>query len=156
MNFSLFTNLLHWKIFYRIFSVLLMFNIFNCSAANLDLTEYKGKVVYIDFWATWCNPCLKAFPWMSVLETKFSGKNFVILIVNVDTDIKLAEQFLQKHPLKAVTIFDSDNSIAKQFNINAMPTSFIFDTKGELVEKYSGFNEQKTRRIEEKITHLLN
>lgn len=144
------------KLAYLIFSGYWMLNTLTCSADTLDLGQYRGKVVYMDFWATWCHPCLKSFPWMAEMETKFSGKNFVIVTVNVDTDTKAAHEFLKKHPLKGQTVFDTGNAIARQFDIRAMPTSFIFNAKGEMVEKYSGFNAKKGKLVEEKISKLLN
>lgn len=70
----------------------------NTHADTLDLTAYRGKVVYLDFWASWCTPCRRSFPWLDGLTRKYAGRDLVVIGVNVDQDRDLAEKFLDGTP----------------------------------------------------------
>lgn len=116
----------------------------------------SGKVVYVDFWASWCIPCRKSFPWMNQLQQKYQNKGLVILSVNLDHDRKLADEFLVQHPAKFPVIYDPKGLIARKYKLKGMPSSFIINRVGNIVSSHVGFNKKKSMAYEQEIIKLLN
>lgn len=109
------------------------------AAPALDLSAYKGKVVYLDFWASWCNPCRQSFPWMNDLEATYGKEGLVVIAVNVDHDHGLAEDFLQDNSANFKVLFDPEGRIADQFDFHDMPTSYLIGRDGKIRYVHSGF-----------------
>lgn len=125
-------------------------------AAGLDLSAYKGKVVYLDFWASWCTPCLQSFPWMNDLADNFKGRGLVVVAVNLDHHRGLAKAFLQQHPADFHVVFDPDGKLADQFHVETMPTSFLIGRDGKVHYVHSGFYPKKIGDYLAQIRTLLN
>ena len=125
-------------------------------AAGLDLSAYKGKVVYLDFWASWCRPCLQSFPWMNDLADRYKGRGLVVVAINVDQEHALAEDFLRQHPTDFHVLFDLDGSIADRYQVKAMPTSFLIGRDGKVHYVHSGFYPEKIGDYLAQIRALLN
>ncbi len=104
--------------------------------SQLDLTQYKGKVVVVDFWASWCVPCRRSFPWLNKMQEKYNAEGLVIVGVNMDSDVAEADKFLQEFPAEFTIIYDSDRTLGKQYGVEAMPTSFVIDRNGEIVANH--------------------
>lgn len=121
-----------------------------------DSTVIENKVVYVDFWASWCMPCRKSFPWMESLQKKYGDSGLTIVTINVDKDPKAAQKFLDENKLQSIAIFDSGGKLAESFELKVMPTSFIFDKTGKLVISHEGFKEKEKDEIEKKIVTLLH
>src|SRR5687768_16592883 len=119
------------------------------------LDAYAGKVVLVDFWASWCSPCLQSFPWMNELQRKHGAEGFVVLAVNLDQDRKLAESFLGKTPAKFRVEYDASGDIARQFEVQAMPTSFLIDRRGNVRVRHAGFKDRLRQEREQQIAQLL-
>lgn len=119
------------------------------------LDAYAGKVVLLDFWASWCSPCLQSFPWMNELQKKYAGDGFVILAVNVDQDRALADAFLKKRPAEFRVEYDAQGAVARQFDVQAMPTSFLIDRSGKVRIRHAGFKEKQRADREREIEQLL-
>ena len=115
----------------------------------------QGKVVLLDFWASWCAPCRKSFPWMNALQKKYGDKGFVVVAVNVDTDRQLASEFLQAVPAQFHVEYDPKGTLATQLNVAAMPTSFLLDRTGKIVKQHAGFREAQLAAREQEIEQLL-
>lgn len=126
------------------------------STSNTQLADYLGKVILIDFWASWCGPCRYSFPWMNDLQKKYSNDDFVIVAVNVDTDPKFAHQFLGKVPATFDVLLDSDAILQDAFEVLGMPTSFLIDKQGRIRATHIGFNKDKIALYEKDIVALLN
>lgn len=118
--------------------------------------ELKGQVIYVDFWASWCVPCRKSFPWMNELQTKYRSKGFTILSINVDKDKELATKFLKEIEANFLIHYDSEGLIAKKFKLKGMPSSFIIDRQGKIISSHVGFTESKKLKYEKEIVQLLN
>ncbi|MCZ6854307.1 MAG: TlpA disulfide reductase family protein [Gammaproteobacteria bacterium] len=103
------------------------------------LTPHKGKVVLIDFWASWCVPCLRSFPWMNELVDDLGPRGLSILAINVDSDRAEADRFLGKHPAKFSIVFDPHGEYARQLDVDVMPSSFLVDRDGRIVNRHRGF-----------------
>ena len=80
------------------------------------LLEHQGKVVYIDFWASWCVPCRKSFPWMNAIQEKYKQQGFTVVSINLDANKALAEKFLLEMPASFPVIYDPKGKIAKHFD----------------------------------------
>lgn len=115
----------------------------------------KGKVVLLDFWASWCTPCRKSFPWMNSLQKKFGSAGLVVIAVNVDHERSLAEAFLKTTPAEFQVDYDPGGALATQMNVNAMPTSFLLDRSGRVVQRHAGFREAQLAGREAEIERLL-
>src|SRR3974390_1288475 len=96
--------------------------LFSANANELDLAAYKGKVIYLDFWASWCNPCRESFPWLNELQQEYGGKGLVVIGVNVDHDKKLADQFLERYGAQFKVLYDPKGEIAEKYDFKDMPT----------------------------------
>lgn len=126
------------------------------AAPQLDLAAYKGKVVYIDFWASWCGPCRQSFPWMKDMQAKYGRDGFAIIAINVDQEKKLADKFLAEFNPAFTVLFDGNGTLASQFKVQTMPSSFMLDRNGQPRFKHLGFHEGKRADYEQEITQLLS
>jgi thiol-disulfide isomerase/thioredoxin len=117
------------------------------------LTKYKGSVIYVDFWASWCGPCRKSFPWMNNIQNKHT--NLKIISINVDHDKSLATEFLTKLPTNFPIIYDPKGKIAKKYKLKGMPSSYIYNKAGQLVSSHVGFTESKQKKYELELQSLL-
>jgi cytochrome c biogenesis protein CcmG/thiol:disulfide interchange protein DsbE len=122
---------------------------------NLDLAQYRGKVVYLDFWASWCGPCRQSFPWMNAMEQKYGTKGLVIVAVNVDEQHADAIKFLDKIPASFQIVFDPKGTLAEQYDLIGMPSSFIIDRDGHIHSSHKGFYDSSGAKFEEEIRSLL-
>lgn len=123
---------------------------------TIQLAKYKGKVVYVDFWASWCDPCKRSFPWMNELQTLYGEDGFRIIAVNLDESRKDAEAFLKKMPAKFDVAFDKSGKTAEAYNLKAMPSSYLIDRKGNLVHKSLGYRAEEKKILEKKIKQLVD
>ncbi len=120
-----------------------------------DSVSLDGKVVYVDFWASWCVPCRQSFPWMQKIYDKYHRDGLEIVAVNVDKDHAAAMKFLQEHEAAFSILFDSTGSLAKLYELEAMPSSFIYDRDGHLVQRNQGFRQEETEGVERTVQTLL-
>lgn len=123
---------------------------------NINLAKLKGKVVYLDFWASWCDPCRKSFPWMNDMHSRYDSNKFTIIAVNLDSSKKDASKFLHKMPADFPIAYDPEGTVASKYNLKAMPSSYLIDKNGSLVYSHKGYREGDTAIIEKKIASLIN
>ncbi len=109
------------------------------AAASDPLSPHAGKVVLVDFWASWCEPCRRSFPWMNDMQKKYADDGLVIVAVNVDNDPEAARRFLEELPATFEVFYDEDDHMARRFEVIAMPSSFLLDESGRIVETHLGF-----------------
>lgn len=121
-------------------------------AQPLNLDHYRGKVVYLDFWASWCTPCKLSFPWMNNLQRTYANDGVVVIGVNVDHYRSAAEAFLKDTPAGFAILFDPKGQIAEKFPVHGMPTSVVIGKDGAIRYSHSGF---ETSREEEYLSHIL-
>jgi thiol-disulfide isomerase/thioredoxin len=119
------------------------------------LDSLEGKVVLLDFWASWCSPCLQSFPWMNELQQKHGGEGLVVVAVNLDQDRALADAFLKKVPAQFRVEYDGKGDVARQFQVQAMPTSFLIDRQGNVRVRHAGFRDKQRADREQQIVQLL-
>jgi cytochrome c biogenesis protein CcmG/thiol:disulfide interchange protein DsbE len=155
--------------FSRIFGFLLIFGLFSgISFADsapqfklpgqngiVDLSAMRGHVVYLDFWASWCSPCRKSFPWMNEMYNKYRADGFKIVAVNLDKDRDAIDSFLASNPTDFTIAFDPDGRVAKTYKLVGMPSSYLIDKSGKLQVSHIGFREKDKEELESKIKNLL-
>jgi thiol-disulfide isomerase/thioredoxin len=124
-------------------------------AEGLDLNTYRGKVVYLDFWASWCTPCRRSFPWLDDLVRQFSNRDLVVIGVNVDQSHELAQKFLSDTPAAFSIVYDPQGAIATAFKIVGMPSAVLIDRTGQVRFQHVGFSDSKKDEYEAHVRALL-
>jgi thiol-disulfide isomerase/thioredoxin len=119
------------------------------------LGAIEGKVVWVDFWASWCAPCRRSFPWMNAMHEKYADQGLTIVAVNVDKERRLAEQFLRETPARFMLHYDPEGKLAEAFGVQAMPSSFMLDADGNVLATHYGFKLANTEEYEQAIRSAL-
>lgn len=123
---------------------------------NVQLESLKGKVVYLDFWASWCEPCKKSFPWMHAIKQSYADQGFEILAVNLDKDRKLADEFLKEMEVNFQVAFDESGASAAEYKLRGMPSSYLIGRDGKVYASHIGFRDKDKEQLEQAIKNLLN
>lgn len=120
------------------------------------LADYKGKTVYLDFWASWCVPCKQSFPWMNDMQARYRVSGLRILAINVDQKPADAKLFLERLPAAFDLAFDSSGSTPRTYGVKAMPTSMLIDGSGKVLQVHRGFGNEDRPALEQAIRKALN
>ncbi len=121
----------------------------------VDLAKFRGKVVYLDFWASWCVPCRKSFPWMNMLQARYKEKGFEVIAISLDENPGDATAFLRKYPAAFTVAFDRKGKVAEAYGLKVMPTSYLINGEGYIVKRFEGFNSSHKKETENAIEELL-
>jgi cytochrome c biogenesis protein CcmG/thiol:disulfide interchange protein DsbE len=122
---------------------------------SLDLAPLRGKVVLVDFWASWCAPCRQSFPWLNDMQAKYGPRGLVVIGVNVDRERGEAERFLRDTPAEFRILYDPDGALAARYEVPGMPSSYVFGPNGELVGRHVGFRKAARTEREAELVRLL-
>jgi len=109
------------------------------TGAAVQLSKYKGSVVMLNFWASWCGPCRTEMPLMDQIYKKYAAAGFVLLGVNVDTDSTDAQKFLSQVPVSFPIAYDRENKVSKMYDVAAMPSTVFIDRKGRVRQLHRGY-----------------
>jgi thiol-disulfide isomerase/thioredoxin len=120
----------------------------------LNLAQYKGKVVYLDFWASWCVPCQQTFPWMDAMQKKYPD-DIIFVAVNFGENPEDTQDFLKKFPADIKFVYDPLIQIASEYGIPGLPYSFIYGRNGELLGKHAGFSGGSEINLEAALQNLF-
>ena len=123
---------------------------------NVQLESLKGKVVYLDFWASWCLPCKKSFPWMHDIKQSYADQGFEVLAINLDKDRKLANEFLEQMKVNFLIAFDESGKSAAEYKLKGMPSSYLIGRDGKVYASHIGFREKDKAQLEQAIKALLD
>lgn len=123
--------------------------------SSVKLSDLKGKVVYVDFWASWCSPCKKSFPWMNKIHSKYQEKGLTIIGISLDAKRKHTEQFLEKTPALFTIALDPEGKTADAYKVQVMPTSYLIGRNGELLWEHKGFQSKQEEKLEQAIAEAL-
>ncbi len=122
---------------------------------NVAVEDYRGKVVLIDFWASWCPPCLKSLPKYDDLRREIGTSDFEIVAVNVDENVEDAKKFLAKHPVSYPIAKDPKGVLPGVFGVKAMPTSYLVDKNGVVKYVHAAFKEGDIEKLRAEIEKLI-
>jgi peroxiredoxin len=125
------------------------------SSGNVRLAEMKGKVVYVDFWASWCSPCKQSFPWMNDMQAKYGARGLQIVGITVDRKREDAEKFLASTPAKFMVGFDTTGKVAEAYKPKGMPTSYLIGADGIVRAMHVGFKDSDRAELEREIAAAL-
>jgi thiol-disulfide isomerase/thioredoxin len=114
----------------------------------LDTAQLKGRVLYVDFWASWCTTCIQSFPIMSELNSELKGKGVYFLGINTDEDVNLAKKFLEKTPVNFINVSDRTQQIVSFFEPKGFPAAYIVAKDGTIHTIKEGFaGKEKTKAL---------
>src|SRR4029453_7230107 len=122
---------------------------------TLALERLKGQVVYVDFWASWCGPCRRSFPWMNEMHRKYAGKGLAIVAVNVDRKRADADRFLAQFPAEFPVVYDATGTTPTAFAVKGMPSSYLIDATGKVIAIEQGFRDEQGAALEARIRALI-
>ena len=124
--------------------------------ASVGLAPYRGKVVYLDFWASWCGPCKLSFPWMNAMQAKYGGaRGLQVVSVNVDAKRGDAAKFLMANPASFVVAFDPQGRSPGLYAVKAMPSSYVIGRDGRITLLHRGFAPEDGAALEQEIRLAL-
>jgi thiol-disulfide isomerase/thioredoxin len=122
---------------------------------TVEIGSLRGKAVWVDFWASWCGPCKRSFPWMNEMHAKYGGRGLEIVAVNVDKRREDAEKFLAVAPARFTVVYDPAGTAPAAWQVKAMPTSYLVDANGRVAFVESGFHDDRKAGIEDRIRSAL-
>jgi cytochrome c biogenesis protein CcmG/thiol:disulfide interchange protein DsbE len=125
------------------------------AAEDFHLADYEGKVVVLDFWASWCVPCRRSFPWMNEMQQKYADDGLIVVAVNLDNDATDAAEFLREYPADFRVVYDTDKTMARKYEVQAMPSSFLIGRDGKQIDSHLGFKVKQQPEYEAAIRAAL-
>lgn len=118
---------------------------------TVGVDDFKGQLVYLDFWASWCGPCRQSLPILNEIRAKYNDKGFEVVAVNVDENLKDALGFLERYPVSYPILLDPKGEMPKAYDVKGMPTAYLLDKNGKIIYKHVGFKKKDRAKIVELI-----
>ena len=122
---------------------------------QITLSEHRGKTVYVDFWASWCAPCLKSLPLYNEMYHKYKDQGLEVIAINVDNPVEDGLDFLIDTPLDFLIPADPDGEISELFEVFGMPTSYLIEPDGTVSLVHMGYRDGDMEIIEEAVLESL-
>ena len=122
---------------------------------QVTLADFKGKIVFLNFWTTWCFECRIEMPLMEKLHKRFKGKDFAVVAVNLREPATRVKNFFEENKLTFTALLDSKGKIGSQFGVRAVPTTFILDKDGGIIGKVFGSREWNSQKSFDLFEHLI-
>ncbi len=124
-------------------------------AKNFGLKQFHGKVIYVDFWSSWCGPCAQSFAFLNELNNELKGKGLQVIGVNLDEVPEDAKTFIDAHPANFAVASDANQQCAKDFEVKAMPSSYLIDRHGIVRHVHLGFRPEEAKEFRVLAEQLL-
>jgi thiol-disulfide isomerase/thioredoxin len=124
-------------------------------AAPVDLGKLRGKVVYVDFWASWCVPCRTSMPVVDELYTRLAPRGFTVVGINKDDRVVDAQRFLKRVPVTFPLATDQGDAVVRAFLVSAMPSGYLVDRKGVVRKVHRGYTAETAKALEKEVEELL-
>jgi thiol-disulfide isomerase/thioredoxin len=131
------------------------FTLHNARGEIVSLESLRGQVVYVDFWASWCGPCRRSFPWMNEMQRRYGGQGLAVVAINVDKNPADAARFLERNPAQFAVAYDQAGATPLSYAVRDMPSSYLIDSRGKVVEVEHGFRDERKDALERRIQALL-
>lgn len=122
---------------------------------EVSLADFRGKIVFVDFWASWCSPCRESLPMYDKLAADFGTDNFAIIAVNLDETAADAKKFIAQHPVRYTIVQNPQGDIPKAFGLSGMPSSYLIDRDGKVRQRYVGFEPTDISALKNEIAKLI-
>jgi peroxiredoxin len=119
------------------------------------LSQYKGQVVMVNFWATWCGPCQQEMPLLDQMYKKYKPAGFTLIGVNVDKEAPAVKELLARKPVSFPVLLDPANQVSKAYHVDEMPSSVIIDRKGEIRYIHRGYKPGDENEYQDRIRQLI-
>ena len=132
------------------------FSLLDINGQQYTLSDFKGKIVFLNFWTTWCPECRIEMPYMEKLHRRFKGQDFTMIAVNLQEPALRVKDFLKKYPLTFTILLDTKGNIGPQFGIRAVPTTYILDKNGGIIGKALGSRHWDRKESITLFEHLIN
>lgn len=123
------------------------------SVVRID--DYRGEVIYLDFWASWCAPCRKSFPWMNAMQSRYRHQGLRVVAVNLDNEPSARDAFLDRYPAQFTVLVDGEGESARRFVVKGMPSAYLIDRRGVVRKVHRGFRDAHADELEAAIVELL-
>lgn len=124
-------------------------------SGSINLLDLRGRVVYLDFWASWCGPCKESFPWMEQMQGKYVDMGLLVVAVNVDKRREDAMKFLANRQQQLKVVWDPQGITPKAYAVKAMPSSYLIGRDGKIIKVHRGFRTDDTVELERQIQLAL-
>jgi thiol-disulfide isomerase/thioredoxin len=121
----------------------------------IDLARYRGQVLWLDFWASWCGSCAESFPYLNGLQREFGARGFQVLAVNLDEEPRDAQAFLALHPARFALAADASGRCPRDFGVERMPTAVLIDRAGVIRHVQPGFRAGEAEALRARVAALL-
>ncbi len=132
------------------------FRLQSLTGKTFSLKEFRGKVVYLNFWATWSKASKEELPRLAALQKKYSQYGFTVLAISVDSRKTKILKFLKKHNIELITLWDRKKRVARKFLVETMPSSYLIDRNGRVRYIQKGYGADRLNAIQSKIEFLLS
>ncbi len=131
------------------------FKLENINGIEEELSDYLGKVVFLNFWATWCGPCRYEMPSMENLYNEFKGDGLEILAINLGETVPVIKEFKEDYNLSFPILLDKDNSVAMIYGARSIPTTYLIDREGNILGMAVGAREWDSDALREIFREIL-
>jgi thiol-disulfide isomerase/thioredoxin len=122
---------------------------------RVRLSEFRGRIVLLDLWASWCPPCRSSFPALDALHREYRSRGVQIVAVNLDEQRRDADAFLDEHPHEMLVLFDPSASVLKAFRAPGVPSSYLIDRQGRIRHTHAGYTAATLERYRRQLDALL-